>query len=63
MSFLIYGLGVVLGFLLVLILFVVMCECIVVVDVLEVFCGFSIGLIIVGLMFLVFMGFFGLIKL
>lgn len=63
MDVFLYGFGVVLGFLLVLVLFVVMCECIVVVDVFLFFKGVFIGLVIVGFMLMVFMGFFGLIKI
>lgn len=59
----IYGFGVVVGFLLVFILFVLMCEWIYVVDVFVFFKGVFIVMIIVGLMFLVFMGFIGLVKL
>lgn len=58
-----YGFFVVVGFLLVMVFFVVICERFVVVDVSVFFCGNVIVLIIVGFMFLVFMGFSGLVKL
>lgn len=59
---LLFGVGSVIGFLLVLIFFVGICEWVEGVDVLVYFCGLVIVMVMVGLMVFVFMGFVGLDK-